>query len=135
MEPSDLFSKEIDRIVREIEARFGTPNFVAVHFRTEVDWVAHCRHSPTLFDDGRRCFVDDTEVEHFLRHEEQLPTYGPQGICSTLVILPTSHHQGHGDHGVFRPCNAAGTVRALSLLSKRRRVDRPPPRYSGAPWP
>lgn len=75
MEPSDLFSQEIDKIVREIETRFGTSDFVALHLRTEGDWVIHCRGAPTLIDNGRRCFMDDAEVQHFLQHEERLAKY------------------------------------------------------------
>lgn len=88
LEPSTLFATEVNNILEGVQALFGRKEFVALHLRTELDWVHHCTLAPRLFSDKHRCFMDDQEVDSFLMHQEKLPKDTILFVCSDRKELP-----------------------------------------------
>ncbi len=75
----------------QIAERYGSRKFVALHLRTESDWVTFCTGSPTVIDNRFRCFMDDEEVGRFLQHTAQLPQYVMMCAGCIVVVMLGNH--------------------------------------------
>ena len=61
---AEVYEREVEGMLEEVEAQYGTREFVGVHARVEGDWEQQCRAaqnrtnpSTMLFDNKHQCWV------------------------------------------------------------------------------
>ncbi len=61
---AEVYEREVDGMLEEVEMQFGTREFVGVHARVEGDWEQQCRAaqnrtdpSTMLFNNKHQCWV------------------------------------------------------------------------------
>lgn len=120
---SSLFEDEVAAVLDELERRYGTRQYIAVHARTEEDWADNCPKSELTWTRGWYCYVSDwnlTQVQlvgwlNWLVGWLVAGAHGPAHAVSKWRLCAScaaAHHELKAADGL---CGAWGHMRLVRM--------------------